>query len=230
MDEPGENKLTTGQTGNTGQGTSAQGGVGIPKNERIQVELQINHQGEVNKARYMPQSHRIIATKTTSGDVHIFDYFKHGVGPSTDEVKPQLVLLGHTREGYGLDWNPLRGGLLLSGSDDCKVNIWDVNQQNQLADTVDPFVSLDAHSQVVEDVCWNHHDMHEFASVSDDKKLKIWDMRQKVATQSIEAHVAEIMSVDYSPFDKNLMITGSADRSVAVWDTRNMKTKLFSLR
>ena len=38
------------------------------------------------------------------------------------------------------------------------------------------------------------------------------------------------MSVDYSPFDKNLMITGSADRSVGVWDTRNMKTKLFSLR
>lgn len=38
------------------------------------------------------------------------------------------------------------------------------------------------------------------------------------------------MSVDYSPFDKCLMITGSADRSIAVWDTRNMKTKLFSLR
>jgi histone-binding protein RBBP4 len=38
------------------------------------------------------------------------------------------------------------------------------------------------------------------------------------------------MSVDYSPFDANLMITGSADRSVAVWDTRNTKAKLFSLR
>jgi histone-binding protein RBBP4 len=38
------------------------------------------------------------------------------------------------------------------------------------------------------------------------------------------------MSVDYSPFEANLVITGSADRSVAVWDTRNLKTKLFSLR
>ena len=26
------------------------------------------------------------------------------------------------------------------------------------------------------------------------------------------------------------MITGSADKSIGVWDTRNMKTKLFSLR
>lgn len=36
--------------------------------------------------------------------------------------------------------------------------------------------------------------------------------------------------MDYSPFDKSLMITGSADKSIGVWDTRNMKTKLFSLR
>ena len=38
------------------------------------------------------------------------------------------------------------------------------------------------------------------------------------------------MSVDYSPFDENLLITGSTDKTVAVWDTRNLKTKLFSLR
>ena len=38
------------------------------------------------------------------------------------------------------------------------------------------------------------------------------------------------MSVDFSPFEANLVITGSADRTVAIWDTRNLKTKLFSLR
>lgn len=58
----------------------------------------------------------------------------------------------------------------------------------------------------------------------------IWDIRDKSPSSNIEAHVAEIMSVDYSPFDQNLLITGSADRSVAVWDTRNPKSKLFSLR
>ena len=124
----GENKQINTTNGTTGQSTSAQGGVGIPKNERIQVELQINHQGEVNRARYMPQSHKIIATKTVSGEIHIFDYFKHGVSPTNDEVKPELVLLGHTREGYGLDWNPQQAGLLLSGSDDSRVCLWDVNQ------------------------------------------------------------------------------------------------------
>jgi histone-binding protein RBBP4 len=75
----------------------------------------------------MPQSHKIIATKTISGEVHIFDYFKHGGSPQTDEVKPDLRLLGHTREGYGIDWNPIQQGLLLSGSDDNRICLWDVN-------------------------------------------------------------------------------------------------------
>ena len=35
-------QINTGN-GGSGQTTSGQGGVGIPKNERIQVELQINH-------------------------------------------------------------------------------------------------------------------------------------------------------------------------------------------
>ena len=46
----------------------------------------------------------------------------------------------------------------------------------------------------------------------------------------MHAHVTEIMSCDYSPFEKSVLITGSSDRSITVWDTRNMKTKLFSLR
>lgn len=38
------------------------------------------------------------------------------------------------------------------------------------------------------------------------------------------------MSVDCSPFDQYLVATGSADNTVAVWDMRNVKTKLFSLK
>lgn len=59
----------------------------------------------------------------------------------------------------------------------------------------------------------------------------IWDSRESLSpVASIEAHIAEVMSVDYSPFDQNLLITGSSDKSVAVWDIRNPKNKLFSLR
>jgi len=70
-----------------------------------------------------------------------------------------------------------------------------------------------------------------FASVSDDKRLLLWDIRHgPEPVTSIEAHYAEVMSVDFSPFDSNLIITGSADCAVAVWDQRNLKSKLFQLK
>lgn len=78
----------------------------------------------------MPQDQKIIATKTTNGEIDLFDYFKHPKTPLNDEVKPDLSLLGHTQEGYGLAWNPMKKGLLLSGSDDCRVCVWDINATN----------------------------------------------------------------------------------------------------
>lgn len=48
---------------------------------KIDIELKINHEGEVNRARYMPQNSCIIATKTPTSDVLVFDYTKHPAKP-----------------------------------------------------------------------------------------------------------------------------------------------------
>ena len=67
---------------------------------RVQVVQQINHAGEVNRARYMPQNPFMIATKTVSAEVYVFDYTKHPSKPATDgECCPDLHLLGHKTEG-----------------------------------------------------------------------------------------------------------------------------------
>ncbi len=41
---------------------------------RINIETKILHDGELNRARHMPQKFNIIASKTTGGDIHIFDF------------------------------------------------------------------------------------------------------------------------------------------------------------
>ncbi len=62
---------------------------------KIDIEIRINHEGEVNRARYMPQNQCIIATKTPSSDVLIFDYTKHPSKPDpSGECNPELRLKG----------------------------------------------------------------------------------------------------------------------------------------
>ena len=92
-------------------------GISVGDN-RIEIETKILHEGEVNRARYMPQKSNIIATKTVQGSVYVFDYKKHTPKPVDDNLKPQMKLAGHKAEGYGLSWNPKKAGQLISGSYD----------------------------------------------------------------------------------------------------------------
>ena len=71
------------------------------RKDKLVIDQQVGHDGEVNKARYMPQSSNLIATKTTSGEVHLFDFFKHPSKVSSHEgeksvAKPNIRLAGHT--------------------------------------------------------------------------------------------------------------------------------------
>ena len=67
---------------------------------KVKIEVEINHEGEVNRARYMPQNPNIIGTKTPSSDVLVFDYTKHPSRPDpSGECCPDLRLRGHQKEG-----------------------------------------------------------------------------------------------------------------------------------
>ncbi|CAF4374740.1 unnamed protein product, partial [Rotaria sp. Silwood2] len=81
------------------------GGFGLI-NGRIEVDTKINHEGEVNRARYMPQNPQIIATKTPLSDVLIFNIDTHPLGKEqSGDCNPEIRLKGHTREGYGVSWH-----------------------------------------------------------------------------------------------------------------------------
>lgn len=88
---------------------------------RFEIETKINHLGEINKARINPKKTNIIATKTTSGEVHLFNYHKHPPKPTDNTCKPDYRLIGHSKEGYAINWSNLKSGYLISGADDHKV-------------------------------------------------------------------------------------------------------------
>ena len=74
----------------------------------------------------MPQEPMVIATKAVNGNVNVFDVRKHSSFPRDSVCRPNMVLTGHEKEGYGLSWSPFHKGLLASGSDDARVCVWDV--------------------------------------------------------------------------------------------------------
>lgn len=112
---------------------------------QVQIIQQINHDGEVNRARYMPQNPFIIATKTVNAEVYVFDYSKHPSKPPLDGAcNPDLRLRGHNTEGYGLSWSQFKQGHLLSGSDDAQICLWDINAvpKNKALDAMQIFKVL----------------------------------------------------------------------------------------
>lgn len=74
----------------------------------------------------MPQNSFLIATKTISAEVYVFDYSKHPSKPTDNTCNPDLRLQGHKTEGYGLAWSPFMDGHLISGSDDATICLWDI--------------------------------------------------------------------------------------------------------
>lgn len=103
-------------------------------------------------ARYMPQNPCLIATKTVSGQVHVFDYTKHPSMPSADDktCRPELRLLGHAKEGYGLNWHTKKTGHLLSCADDMTICLWDVSASSKEHRTLNPLSIFTAHTGPVE--------------------------------------------------------------------------------
>ncbi|XP_063727719.1 chromatin assembly factor 1 p55 subunit-like [Symsagittifera roscoffensis] len=202
-----------------------------PIQGRLEVVHKINHEGEVNRARYMPQNSKIIATKTPSTDVLVFDYTKYPADPEpTGGCTPDLRLKGHEKEGYGLSWSVKSVGKLLSSSDDHMICMWDINGAPREAKAIDATNKFTGHESVVEDVSWHLLHAHIFGSVGDDKKLLIWDSRNKGSkpTTIIDAHQAEVNCLSFNPFSENILATGSADKTLALWDLRNPKVKLHS--
>ena len=96
----------------------------------FKITEKIDHPGEVNKARYQPQNPDIIATLAVDGKVLIFDRTKHSSLHPTNKPNPQIELVGHKEEGFGLAWNPHEEGCLASGSEDKTVLLWYIMSQH----------------------------------------------------------------------------------------------------
>lgn len=184
-----------------GVGSGELGAFGAGENGRVDVVKKVCHDGEVNRARAMPQgTGGVVATKTITAEVLVWDLDRHpAVPPAGDRTaRPQVRLAGHTQEGYGVAWSPVSRGLLASGADDALVCVWDVNAAASGGGTAatgssgggltergrggqPPLSTYRGHAGVVEDVAFHPSLPYTVASVGDDRSLRVWDTRSPAA-------------------------------------------------
>ncbi|XP_047951341.1 WD-40 repeat-containing protein MSI1 isoform X2 [Salvia hispanica] len=189
------------------------GGFGCA-NGKVQIIQQINHDGEVNRARYMPQNPFIIATKTVSAEVYVFDYSKHPSKPPLDGAcNPDLRLRGHSTEGYGLSWSQFKQGHLLSGSDDAQICLWDINvtPKNKALDAMQIFK--------VNCLAFNPFNEWVLATGSTDKTVKLFDMRKlSTALHTFDCHKEEVFQVGWNPKNETILASCCLGRRLMIWD------------
>ncbi|KAF3913788.1 hypothetical protein ABW21_db0200330 [Orbilia brochopaga] len=148
----------------------------------------------------------VIATANTNGNICVYDLNRGG--------KLDRVLHEHQRSVHRIAFNPGNGKILLSGSQDGLMKVWDLRQKKST-------MTLWGKSDAVRDVQFNPSNAVHFAAAFDNGTIQKWEWRMGGTAHSylkkISAHNEPAFSIDWHPDGKHIA-SGSRDKTVKVWD------------
>lgn len=161
-----------------------------------------------------------IVTAAVNGRIVVYDVNRTGV---------ELARLHeHNRQVHKLAFNPFEGALLLSGSQDTTVKLWDLRafSGDRSVMTCRSSHRYIGNNQGVRDLKWSPTDAVEFATGTDNGVVQRWDMRKSNAPLlKIHAHEKTCLSIDWHP-DGIHLASASADKNVKVWDFTSTDRRL----
>ncbi|KAL9127542.1 MAG: hypothetical protein Q9217_003610 [Psora testacea] len=163
-----------------------------------------------------------IATAAAHGQIVVYD---------VDRASLEWARLHeHNRQVHRLGFNPFGGYLMLSGSQDATIRMWDLRDYagDKSIMTIFSRKRFPGNSDAVRDLRWSPTNAMEFAAATDSGVIQRWDIRKENAPLlKISAHEKACQTVDWHPDGKHLVSAG-ADKNVKVWDfsssDRRMKT------
>jgi guanine nucleotide-binding protein subunit beta-2-like 1 protein len=126
------------------------------------------------------------------------------------------VLKGHNGWVTCLATSAENPHLLLSGSRDKSLIIWNLTRENE-SSYATPQRSLTGHSHFVQDIVISSDG--QFAlSGSWDGTLRLWDLNYGTTTRRFVGHTKDVLSVAFSA-DNRQIVSGSRDRTIKLWNT-----------
>ncbi|CAH0728335.1 unnamed protein product, partial [Brenthis ino] len=198
------------------------------------------HSGSVNSIKFHP-SRDIALTSSGDNTAHVWqaavnwdlprgqsseEELEGGGEESLGEERPEVLrtplteLTGHCGVVVAADW--LTGGdHVITASWDRTANLYDV-------ETGDCLQILTGHDHELTHAS-AHHSSRLVVTASRDTTFRLWDFREPIHSVSVfQGHTESVTSAVFTREDK--VVSGSDDRSVKVWDVRNMRSALATIR
>lgn len=130
------------------------------------------------------------------------------VGPLSEHWPSHRVLAGHENGTTCVAISP-DGTLMVSGSDDKTLRLWDANTGVSTGE-------LKGHTKAVTCVAFLPHGLR-IASGSWDKTLRLWDATTSTCIGELKGHNKAVLCLGFSP-DGRLIASGSQDTTLRLWD------------
>ncbi|KAJ5181176.1 hypothetical protein N7472_011136 [Penicillium cf. griseofulvum] len=120
------------------------------------------------------------------------------------------------------------GTYVLTGSTDRAVHLSRAIPNNSnsttVVETTTPIQKYEAHGYSVLDIAVAA-DNARFASVGGDRQVFLWDVEQGITTKRWSGHNNRVEAVQFAGDGDSVVVTGSADTTINLWDTRSTSYK-----
>nr|CAB3267575.1 U3 small nucleolar RNA-associated protein 15 homolog [Phallusia mammillata] len=173
----------------------------------LQFPITIKEFGAVTDVAFQPAEPHYFAV-TSSTRVELYD-------PNSNEVAKTFSRFHNVA--YGASFRS-DGKLLVAGNEDTQVRLFDVEGRV-------PLRIFKGHTRPVH-VTKFCNDMKHIFSASDDKTVRVWDVATEQTLHQFEGHNDYIRSGCTSKTCENLIVTGSYDHTVKMFDTRSDECSL----
>ncbi|KAI6783906.1 Polyadenylation factor subunit-like protein [Emericellopsis cladophorae] len=154
------------------------------------------HSDPIRDLAFSPQDNKFV-TASDDSTLKIFD-FAEGIEESKLE--------GHGWDAKSVDWHH-RLGLIVSGSKDHLVKLWDPRQRNCLT-------TLHGHKSTVTKVSFEKVQGHCLATSARDQTARVFDLRIMRDICLLKGHEKDISTLTWHPVHANLLSTGGMDGAI----------------